>query len=68
MEKKLEEEITILKNEKTKLEKEKNELIQKIKTLNDEIITLKEDLEIRIKTEIKRERNKNERIIRKRKN
>ena len=53
MEKKLEEEITILKNEKTKLEKEKNELIQKIKTLNDEIITLKEDLEIRIKTEIK---------------
>ena len=53
MEKKLEEEITILKNEKTKLEKEKNELIQKIKTLNNEIITLKEDLEIRIKTEIK---------------
>ena len=53
MEKKLEEEITLLKNENIKLVKEKNELNQKIKKLNEEIISLKEDLETRIKAEIK---------------
>ncbi len=53
MEKKLEEEITLLKNENIKLRKEKNELNQKIKKLNEEIISLKEDLQTRIKTDIK---------------
>ena len=53
MEKKLEEEITLFKNENIKLVKEKNELNQKIKKLNEEIISLKEDLETRIKAEIK---------------